>query len=119
MRYGCDLCAPDSRLNASPRLRLDRASAIGAILRSPLGIVRRYFGRGAHLWLYDFAAMRMLMERVGFVAIRECALGASNDPCVAQVEEAGRFFTGAERELAIEARKPAQVAFSRQTCGSP
>jgi SAM-dependent methyltransferase len=93
-----------------------------AAVRTPLGIIRRHFGRGAHLWLYDFAAMRTLIAAAGFVAIRECALGDSDDPRFAQVEEADRFFVGAERELAIEARKPAQsaqVAASRRACGSP
>ncbi len=78
--------------------------------RTPIGIARHYLGHGVHLWLYDFAGMRALLEAAGFVAIRECALNDCDDPHFAEVEEASRFFAGGERELAIEARKPAYPA---------
>jgi len=78
--------------------------------RGPLALLRLHLGRSAHLWLYDFAGLRALLDAAGFVDIRECALGDSGDPMFVPVEEASRFFAGGERELAIEAYKPAHPA---------
>jgi len=74
--------------------------------KAPRGLVsriRNQFGRNAHLWMYDFAAIEMLLERAGFAAIRRCRIGDCRDPMFALVEEAGRFSEGGEAELAIEA----------------
>jgi hypothetical protein len=74
--------------------------------KAPRGLVSRtrsQFGRNAHLWMYDFAAMKMLLERAGFVAIRRCRIGDCPDPMFAMVEEADRFSEGGEAELALEA----------------
>ena len=56
--------------------------------------------------MYDFAALKMLLERAGFAAIRRCELGDCPDPMFALVEEADRFSVGGEPELAIEAVRP-------------
>ena len=74
--------------------------------KAPRGLVsriRNQFGRNAHLWMYDFAAVKLLLERAGFAAIRRCQIGDCQDPMFALVEEVGRFSEGGEAELAIEA----------------
>ena len=80
---------------------LNRPGGIGARLR-------RRFGRNAHLWMYDFAALKLLLEEAGFVAVRRCEPGDGGDPMFALVEDRARYFDSGERELAIEARKPAR-----------
>lgn len=67
---------------------------------------RDFFGNSAHLWMYDFSAMRALLRDAGFVDVRRCEFGDSRDPMFALVEERSRFFDGSERELAIEAARP-------------
>jgi SAM-dependent methyltransferase len=64
------------------------------------------FGNTAHLWMYDFAALKSLLEQAGFTAVRRCELGDAGDPMFALVEDKTRFFEGGERELAIEAVHP-------------
>jgi len=74
--------------------------------QAPRGLVSRIrsqFGKNAHLWMYDFAAVKMLLERAGFAAIRRCQIGDCRDPMFALVEEADRFSEGGQPELAIEA----------------
>jgi SAM-dependent methyltransferase len=65
-----------------------------------------YFGHCAHLWMYDFISLKPKLEAAGFVGIRRCELGDARDRMFDLVEEAGRFFDGGERELAIEAAAP-------------
>jgi hypothetical protein len=77
--------------------------------KAPRGLVSRtrsQLGRNAHLWMYDFAAIKMLLERAGFAAIRRCQIGDCQDPMFALVEEADRFSEGGEAELALEAVRP-------------
>lgn len=74
--------------------------------KAPRGLVSRIrsqFGKTAHLWMYDFAAVKMLLEHAGFTAIRRCRIGDCRDPMFALVEEADRFSASGEAELAIEA----------------
>src|SRR5262249_14325842 len=56
--------------------------------KNVISFVRDYYGNGAHLWMYDFAALKALLEQAGFAGVRRCGLG------------------GGERELAIEAVRP-------------
>jgi hypothetical protein len=63
-------------------------------------------GNSAHQWMYDFSALKMLLEDTGFVGVRRCELGDCNDPKFALVEDASRFFDGGERELAMQAERP-------------
>jgi hypothetical protein len=56
--------------------------------------------------MYDFAALKALLEQVGFTGVRRCELGDAGDPMFALVEDEGRFFDGGELELAIEAVRP-------------
>jgi hypothetical protein len=74
--------------------------------RSMMSVLRSRFGRSAHAWMYDFAALKALLEQAGFTRVRRCELGDCNDPMFALVEDEGRFFDSGERELAIEAEKP-------------
>jgi SAM-dependent methyltransferase len=66
----------------------------------------RCFGSSAHQWMYDFSALKMLLEEAGFIGVRRCGLGDCNDPKFALVEETNRFFDSGERELAIQAKRP-------------
>lgn len=74
--------------------------------RGALSLARRSYGLSAHLWMYDFAAIKSQLERVGFVEIRKCMLGDSGDPMFALVEDKDRFSEGREAELAVEAFRP-------------
>lgn len=71
--------------------------------RGPVARIRDQLGKNAHLWMYDFAAVKMLLERAGFDGIRRCQIGDCRDPMFALVEEAARFSEVGQPELAIEA----------------
>jgi SAM-dependent methyltransferase len=73
-----------------------------------MSILRNRFSRSAHLWMYDFAALKALLEQAGFAEVRRCSFGDCSDPMFADVEDKGRFFDSGERELAIEAVRPAE-----------
>ena len=74
--------------------------------RGLLSLLKHRFGKNAHLWMYDFAALKALLEQAGFVDVRHCELGDASDAMFALVEDKGRFSESDERELAIEAIKP-------------
>jgi hypothetical protein len=67
---------------------------------------REYFGKSAHLWMYDFDGLKRLLDSAGFCSVRLSELGDSSDPMFDRVEDRGRYFEGNERELAISARRP-------------
>jgi SAM-dependent methyltransferase len=71
-----------------------------------IGAAKAAFGRSQHLWMYDFAALKSLLEQAGFVRIRRCDYGDAADPMFAMVEDEGRFADGGKRELALEALRP-------------
>jgi SAM-dependent methyltransferase len=86
---------------------LFRSCALGAVRKvTMMSSLRAGFGWNAHLWMYDFAALKELLERAGFGAVRRCEPGDAADPMFALVEDRDRFFESGERELAIEAVKP-------------
>jgi predicted SAM-dependent methyltransferase len=72
-----------------------------------VGILRAGLGNSGHTWMYDEAAMRKRLAEAGFVDVRRCDIGDSGDPMFDSVEDRGRFYESGERELALEARKPA------------
>ena len=74
--------------------------------RGVVGLVRAALGNSAHLWMYDFAAMKHELEQAGFTAIRRAELGDAADPLFARVEDPGRFVDGEIVEVAIEAKRP-------------
>jgi predicted SAM-dependent methyltransferase len=71
-----------------------------------MAVARRHLGHGSHLWMYDFAALRSLLEAAGFAGVRRCEAGDSGDPWFDVVEDRDRFFDSDQRELAIEAFMP-------------
>jgi SAM-dependent methyltransferase len=83
------------------------ACALGARTtpRTLSAFVRDKLGRGAHLWMYDFAALQFLLEQAGFSHVRRCERGDCADPMFAMVEDQARFIEDGEHELAIEALK--------------
>lgn len=68
--------------------------------------LRALLGNSAHRWMYDEGLMSSLLADAGFVGIRRCILGDSQDSMFARVEEEDRFFDSGYRELAMEARRP-------------
>jgi predicted SAM-dependent methyltransferase len=68
----------------------------------------RLLGGSLHLWMWDFSSMEAQLRRAGFVNIRRCSLGDSEDPMFIRVEEPSRFFDASNNidELAIQASKP-------------
>jgi hypothetical protein len=76
--------------------------------RSVLGRIRLLIGGSAHLWMWDEPSIVEHLRKAGFIKIRRCEFGDSNDPMFAQVEDRARFIDGTLglRELAIEACKP-------------
>jgi hypothetical protein len=72
-----------------------------------MAILRNRLSRNSHLWMYDFAALKALLEQAGFIEVRRCSFGDCSDPMFADVEDKDRFFDLGERELAIEAVRPA------------
>jgi Methyltransferase domain len=73
--------------------------------RTAMGAARRWLGRNAHAWMYDFAALKSHLQDAGFADVRRCELGDCRDPMFALVEAESRFSDSGERELAIEAVK--------------
>jgi hypothetical protein len=65
-------------------------------------------GNSAHLWMWDFPALKHSLERTGFSAIRRCQYGDSGDPMFDRVEEPDRFYVSSDDfpELAVHAEKP-------------
>jgi SAM-dependent methyltransferase len=85
--------------------KLMDAAILGRRIRPTglIGIVQDYLGNHAHLWMYDFPALKALLEQAGFSRVRRCEFGDAPDPLFSLVEEHDRFFEGEQRELAIEA----------------
>jgi len=88
---------------------LMRSCALGSRARpgSLMSNLRARLSRNEHLWMYDFAALGSLLEQAGFGRVRRCAFGDCDDAMFARVEDRDRFFEAGERELAIEAARPA------------
>jgi predicted SAM-dependent methyltransferase len=75
--------------------------------RGPMGLMTAAFGASKHRWMWDTASMTKALADAGFVEIRRCRCGDSNDTLFALVEQPARFFEGADEELALTCRKPA------------
>ncbi|MFN3930132.1 MAG: class I SAM-dependent methyltransferase [Brevundimonas sp.] len=90
--------------------RLMRETLLGRESRAttPIGYLRALIGNSEHLWMWDEASLRRVLEEAGFVEIRRCDLGDAEDPDFRVVERADRFRDeGLDvRELAMEARRP-------------
>ncbi|MET4118624.1 SAM-dependent methyltransferase [Bradyrhizobium sp. JR1.5] len=70
--------------------------------------VSRTFGGSLHLWMWDFPSMQEQLRRAGFVKIRRCNYGDSEDAMFSRVEDPTRFVDPKHQteELALEARRP-------------
>ncbi|QXP94870.1 class I SAM-dependent methyltransferase [Methylococcus capsulatus] len=97
--------ADSGRADAADRFM--RSSFLGqeSPLRTLAQRLRAVYGNTAHRWMYDYGLMASLLKDAGFVGIRRCHLGDATDPMFTLVEDRGRFYEGANEELAIEARR--------------
>jgi hypothetical protein len=50
-----------------------------------------FFGRSAHLWMWDYKNLAVELERAGFTGIRRASIGDNPDPHFADVEDPGRW----------------------------
>ncbi len=66
------------------------------------GWLSRALGNSRHLWLWDEKTLTRQLQECGFMRVRRCVIGDSEDPRFAEVEEASRF----EGSLALEGLKP-------------
>ncbi len=66
------------------------------------GVMKMFFGRSAHLWMWDFKNLSLELHSAGFNCIRRAQLGDNPDPRFREVEELGRW----ENCLGMECRKP-------------
>lgn len=75
---------------------------------SIIGRLRSQFGGNHHLWMWDRHSMAQALGEVGFVAIRPCIFGDSDDPMFKLVEDETRFYDAnlGLPECAMEGRKP-------------
>ena len=60
------------------------------------------FGNGQHLWMWDYQSLRIELEKVGFVDIREAEFGDSVDTMFKYVEFQDRYIDA----VAVECKKP-------------
>lgn len=80
--------------------------------KTVLGQLRAIFGNSSHLWMYDIRLMEKLLADAGFVAIRRCKFGDSEERAFEKVEDPGRFAPDykhdfdKQHEVAFEAIKP-------------
>jgi SAM-dependent methyltransferase len=65
------------------------------------GLLGSFLGNSAHLWMWDFKALKSRLESHGFREVRRADYHDSLDPRFAEVEDAARFTNA----LAIECRK--------------
>ena len=72
--------------------------------------IRQEFGNSAHLWMWDELSMKHELSNAGFMKIRRCMFGDSDDLMFAKVEDYNRFVdTNCKpelTELAFEGRRP-------------
>jgi SAM-dependent methyltransferase len=86
------------------------ASCYLGVRRGPktfIDIAKGIWGNSRHLWMYDFAGLKLLLEDAGFTAIRRCELGDAHDAMFYLVEDPARFVDDGQRELTVEAVRPA------------
>lgn len=89
----------------------NKTAAIDFIASSLLGKEKRakgvsgkisdLFGNSHHLWMWDFASLKVELEIAGFKNIRRCIFNDAKDKMFADVEREGRFINA----LAIECFK--------------
>jgi len=70
--------------------------------RSLSGLLKVWLGNSAHLWMWDYKSLQFELNCAGYVAIRRCRFGDSDDPLFKDVEDKDRFINA----VAVEARRP-------------
>ncbi len=104
---------PDLEWLARSYLNSDHAEAASQFMRDSYlgtevqqkgsaGLLRMFFGRSAHLWMWDFKNLSHELANTGFTNIRRAAIGDNPDPRFSEVEEIGRW----ENCLGMECRRP-------------
>jgi hypothetical protein len=93
----------------SPVAAIDfmRSTMLGREYR-PRGLraaIAEAFGGSHHLWMWDESSLSAALLEQGFVNIRRCSFGGSEDPLFADVEDCTRFIDGDFIEVAIECRR--------------
>jgi len=104
---------PDLKKHAQDYISSEEPDSAHQFMRSTLlgqesrpqgleAIARQIIGNSAHLWMWDYPALELELEQVGFEGIRRAYFGDSDDPRFDEVEEKGRW----DGNLGVECRKP-------------
>lgn len=102
LRYLCSVYVAANTNEPKAAGAFMRDSNLG-IERKPRGmaLVRQYFSRDAHLWMWDYAAIKFELTQAGFVEVRKATFGDSVHSSFADVESSHRWENG----LGFEATK--------------
>ncbi|MEW6366546.1 MAG: methyltransferase domain-containing protein [Acidobacteriota bacterium] len=77
-------------------------------------VINNAFHNYGHKFLYDFSALRYSLEKAGFVSIKRCVPGESDDVALRGIESHGRDVGDEEMNrfetMVVEARRPAEQA---------
>jgi SAM-dependent methyltransferase len=69
----------------------DRAKGLSSTMKN-------IYGNSKHLWMWDYKSLEFELKKAGFVNIRPCQFGDSEDLMFQHVEEKDRFFQAAAFE---------------------
>jgi hypothetical protein len=53
--------------------------------------IKSLYGNSKHLWMWDYKSLAFELKKAGFVNVRQCRFGNSDDPIFNLVEEENRF----------------------------
>jgi SAM-dependent methyltransferase len=53
--------------------------------------IKSLYGNSKHLWMWDYKSLAFELKKAGFVNVRQCRFGNSDDPIFNLVEEESRF----------------------------
>jgi hypothetical protein len=53
--------------------------------------IKSLYGNSKHLWMWDYKSLAFELKKAGFVNVRQCRFGSSDDPIFNLVEEENRF----------------------------
>jgi predicted SAM-dependent methyltransferase len=84
----------------NPANELMRNTMLGTEVRakSVSSIMKNLYGNSKHLWMWDYKSLAFELKKVGFINIRQCKYGDSEDSFFNLVEEKERFFEAAAFE---------------------
>ena len=92
----------DRRDDAASRFMHNGRLGEKNIKRGFVSMPRSLFGRGKHLWMWDYKGMAHELTAVGFVEVRRAQFADSADPRFKDLEKPGRW----ENCLGVECRRP-------------